>query len=131
MKLSNLMAFKSIVCFVFGIPMLLAPVPLLTLFGVALDAGGSLIAQLLGAMVILLGTLLWLARNATASDAALRAIVFAVVVGDTIGFVVLLLGQLAGLTNVLGWVNVAIWLFFAVSFAYFQFARPVTQTRIS
>ncbi|NCC30488.1 MAG: hypothetical protein EOM24_00520 [Chloroflexia bacterium] len=131
MKLSNLMAVKSIVCFVFGIPMLLAPVPILIFFGITLDPGGSLIAQLLGAMVILLGTLLWLARNAAASDPALRAIVFAVVVGDTIGFVVLLLGQLAGVTNALGWINVAIWLFFAVSFAYFQFVRPVAQTKTS
>lgn len=131
MKLSNLMAFKSIVCFAFGIPLLLIPVPILFLFGVALDPAGGLVAQLLGAMVILVGTLLWLARNVITSDAALRAIVLAVVVGDTLGFVILLMGQLSGLTNALGWVNVAIWLLFALSFAYFQFARPVAQTSIS
>jgi hypothetical protein len=131
MKLSNLMAFKSIVCFAFGIPMLLVPAPLLLLFGVTLDPAGSLIAQLLSVMLILLGILLWLTRNETGSDAALRAIVLAVAVGDTIGFVVLLLGQLSGLTNALGWVNVAIWLLFALSFGYFQVVRPVAQTSIS
>jgi hypothetical protein len=42
---------------------------------------------------------------------------------DAIGFIVTLLGQLAGLANALGWSSVALYLLFGLGFAYFQFMR--------
>lgn len=50
-------------------------------------------------------------------------IVLAGLVGNTIGFVVALQGQLKGLANALGWSTAAIYALFTIGFAYFQFSR--------
>jgi hypothetical protein len=131
MKLSYLMAVKAVICVVFGIGMVLIPGPMFSLYGMTLTPGTSGIAQLFGAAFILLSILLWSARNAPGSDVALRAIVLAVVVGDTIGFIVALLAQLSGAMNALGWVTVAFYLLLALGFGYFQFVKPVAQTGTS
>jgi hypothetical protein len=131
MKLSYLMAVKAVICFVFGIGFVLIAAPILSLYGVTLNPGGTMMTQLFGAAFILLSILLWFARNAPGSDVALRAIVLAVFVGDTIGFIVALLGQLSGLTNALGWVTVALYLLLALGFGYFQFVKPVAQAGTS
>ena len=124
MKLSNLMAIKAIIVFVFGIGFVLIPATVLSFYGATLDPGGVYMTQLFGAAFILLGILLWFARTASASDVALRAIVLAVAVGDTIGFIVALLAQLSGVVNALGWVTVALYLLLALGFGYFRFAKP-------
>jgi hypothetical protein len=41
-----------------------------------------------------------------------------------IGFVVILIGQLAGIANAVGWSTVAIYLAFALAFAYVGIIRP-------
>ena len=124
MKLSNLMAIKAIIVVVFGVGFVLIPTTLLSFYGVTLDPGGVYMTQLFGAAFILLGILLWFARTASASDVALRAIVLAVAVGDTIGFIVALLAQLSGVVNALGWITVALYLLLALGFGYFRFAKP-------
>jgi hypothetical protein len=48
----------------------------------------------------------------------------AIFVGDTIGFIVALLAQLAGTVNALGWLIVALYLLLALGFGYFQFSKP-------
>lgn len=131
MKLSYLMAVKAVICVVFGIGMVLIPGPMLSLYGVTLNPGGTMMTQLFGAAFILLSILLWFARNAPGSDVALRAIVLAVVVGDAIGFIVALLAQLSGVANALGWVTVVLYLLLALGFGYFQFVKPVAQTGTS
>lgn len=123
MKLSNLMVIKSIICLILGIAMVLVPATLMSFYAITLGPGGILMTRLLGAAFILLGLLLWFARNAAESEEALRAIVLAVVIGDAIGFVVALLSQLSGLANALGWVNVALYLLLALGFGYFQFMK--------
>ena len=55
---------------------------------------------------------------------ARQAVVLGNLVGDVVGFVVILMGQLAGIANALGWSNVAIYLVLALGFAYVQFMQP-------
>ena len=124
MRLSNLMAIKAIIVVVFGIGFVLMPATVMSFYGVTLDPGGVYMTQLFGAAFILIGILLWFARTASASDVALRAIVLAVAVGDTIGFIVALRAQLSGVVNALGWVTVALYLLLALGFGYFRFAKP-------
>ena len=57
--------------------------------------------RLFSAAFLLLGVLLWSARNAPQSN-VLRAIVLAEFIGDAIGFVVALSAQLSDLMNALG-----------------------------
>jgi hypothetical protein len=62
--------------------------------------------------------LTWFARN-VAEAVARRAIVLSLFVYDAIAFIAMLLIQLSGGMNLLGWGVVAIYLFFAVGFGYF------------
>ena len=127
MKLCNLMATKAVIVVVFGIGFVLMPTNIMAFYGLTLNPGGAVMAQLFGASFILLGILLWFAKNAPSSDVALRAIVLAVFVGDAIGFIVALLAQLSGMMNALGWVTVALYLLLALGFGYFQFVKPATS----
>lgn len=73
-------------------------------------------------MLIGFAVLDWFARNVT-DPAGRKAVVLGNLAGDAVGFVVILLGQLAGVGNTLGWTNVAIYLLLTLAFAYVQFMQ--------
>ena len=123
MKLSNLLVIAAVIGAVFGVGFVVASGTLLGIYGITLDKAGTLVAQLFGALLIGLATLNWLARNVTDPEAR-QAVVLGNLVGDVVGFVVILIGQLAGVANALGWSNVAIYLLLALGFAYVQFMQP-------
>jgi hypothetical protein len=122
MKLSNFLVVKAVISLAFGIAFALVPVAVMSLYGVTLDLGGALMARFLGACMIGIGLICWLDRNA--GPQVLQGITLALCIGDTVGFIVALLGQLSGLTNALGWVNVVIWLLLALGLGYFRFLKP-------
>jgi hypothetical protein len=118
MKFKTLMVIKAVVCLGFGPLLLFVPGPLLTLLGSSFGPGAAITAREYGAA--LLGNLMltWFARNAEISVAR-RAIVLDLFVYDAIAFVAVLLIQLSGGLNLLGWGIVAIYLFFTLGFGYF------------
>jgi len=118
MKLKTWMTVKAIVCIVFGLGFVILPSVVMNLYDVKLGEGGVYMTRLLGQAFILLSLLLWLVRN-TDEAATRRAFALAVFVGDLIGFVISLQGQLAGSVNALGWVTVIIYLVLALGFGYF------------
>ena len=121
MKLSSFLLVKAVISLVFGIGLALMPAAVMSLYGVMLEPGGMFMAQLVGASLIGIGLICWLDRS-TDHD-ALQGITLALFIGDTVGFIVALLGQLSGLMNALGWVNVAIWLLLALGLGYFRFLK--------
>ena len=123
MKLSYWMAAKAVVEIVFGVCFVLAPVRLASLYGMELDQSGALMAQLFGTVFIFGSIVLWLARKEPITNAAVKAIVTAVVVSNAIGFIVSLLAKLAEVWNALGWLSVLLFLVFGLGFAYFLFIR--------
>jgi hypothetical protein len=123
MKLSFWMAAKAVVEIIFGIGFVLMPTTVASVFGMDLSPSGALMAQLFGAAFIFGSIVLWLGRNAPISEAAVRGIVTAVVVSNTIGFVVTLLASLSGIWNALGWLPVLLYLVFGLAFAYFLFGK--------
>ena len=123
MKLNNLLVAAAVISAVFGVAFVVATGPLLAIYGITLDKAGTLVAQLFGALLIGLAVLNWFARNVT-EPGARQAMVFGNLVGDVVGFVVILMGQLAGITNAIGWSSVAIYLLLALGFAYVQFMQP-------
>ncbi len=62
----------------------------------------------------------WSARNADPSVGR-EALVLGLFVADTLGFVVILLAQLAGLMTAFGWVFVLLWLLLAAGLGYLRF----------
>ena len=122
MKLSNFLVVKAVISLAFGITFALVPAAAMSLYGTTLDPSGVYMARLFGACLIGIGLICWLDRSA--DPQALQGITLALFIGDTIGFIVALQGQLTGLTNALGWVNVVIWLFLALGLGYFRFLKP-------
>jgi uncharacterized membrane protein YfcA len=119
------MVIKSIITIVFGIGFVVKPATVLSLYGVTLDPVGAYMTRLFGAAFIVVGALLWYARKDPGSP-ALRAIVLGVFIGDVIGFIIALLGQLSGILNALGWLTVALYFLLALGFGYFQYKKPRT-----
>ena len=119
MKLSNFLIVKAIISLIFGLGFVFVPSVLMSIYGVTLDAGGALVGQMLGAALTGIGLICWFAR--AADKQALQAITQSLFIGDSIGFIVTLIAQLAGTMNALGWLTVAIWLFLALGLGYFRF----------
>jgi hypothetical protein len=122
MKLGNLLTAGAVVTLVFGLSLVLVPGGLLSFYGITVNDAGILIARLFGAAFLGFTVLNWSARKAADSE-ILRGIVLANLIMDAVGFIVTLLGQLAGLANALGWSSVALYLLFGLGFAYFQFVK--------
>ena len=125
MNLSLLFTVNAIVAAVFGLAFVTAPGQAASLYGVTADAQFRYLAQLFGAALVGFAVLTWVARNAKASDAR-KAIVLALFISNAVGFVLALLGQMAGVVNTMGWSTVAIYLLLALAFGYFQFVMPST-----
>jgi len=125
MKFSTFMIMYAVVSAVFGLGFVLMPGQLLPVYGVEPDAALRLIGQFFGAAIISLAILAWLVRNLSDSEAR-RAIVLALLVGETLGFIMALIGQLNGILNALGWSVVVVYLFFTLGLAYFQFSKPAS-----
>ena len=123
MKLGTLFTINAVVTVVFGLAFVLVAGTLLSLYGITLSPGGLIVARLFGAALLGYAVLTWFARNAEESEAR-QAVVLALFIGDVVGFIVALLGQLSGAVNALGWSTVAIYLLLALGFGYFQFMKP-------
>lgn len=124
MKLKFWLTLGAIVLVVFGIALAAAPSWMGTTFGMDLNAGGIMLARLLGAAFIFMAIVSWYARTSSGSEPAVRGIILASAVSDIIGFVVSLMATLAGTMNALGWLNTGLYLVFGLVFAYFWFAKP-------
>jgi hypothetical protein len=115
------MIVSAVVYVIIGIAFVLAPGFVLALYGgMSME---PLTDHLFGAALIGFAVLNGLARNAKAGE-ALRPIILANLVFNTIAFIVILLQQLSGAVNALGWSSVVISLLLALGFAYFQFMKP-------
>ena len=125
MKLSILMVINSIIAFLFGIAFVIIPWQVLSLYGVQPSPELNYMGQLFGGALLAFAVLTWSARNADASDAR-KAIVNAMFIGDSIGFIVALSGQLNNVVNNMGWSTVVIYLLLAIGFGYFNFSKSTS-----
>jgi hypothetical protein len=121
MKLGGFLIVKAIVSLAFGIAYVLGSAIVMSLYGVTLSPAGILMTRFVGACLIGIGLICWLDRSADRD--ALQGITLALFVGDTVGFIVALIGQLSGALNALGWANVVIWLLLALGLGYFRFLK--------
>jgi len=123
MPLRTVLVINALIALIFAIAFLAAPAQLLNAYGVVLPAGGILLARLFGAALVQIGLLAWGARR-LADAATLRIIVLAYFLGSAVALVCMVLGQLAGVVNSLGWLSVAIYVFLTAGYGYTQFKKP-------
>ena len=123
MKLSTLFTIEAVVATLFGLAFLIIPETALAQYGLSADSATDVMSRFFASALLGYGILAWYVRNAEDSPAR-QAIVLAYFVSTVIGFVVALQTQFTTEINQLGWLTVVIYLFFAVGFGYFQFAKP-------
>jgi hypothetical protein len=122
MTLRNLFLVSAVVALFFALALLLGTPTLLTLFKLKTGPSENLVAQLLGAALIVPALISWFARDV--SDSGSRtAIVVPLFLFNAIGFVISLLGMLAKAMGTNGWIIVILFLAFTLGFGYFQFIR--------
>ena len=118
MKFKTLMIIKAVVCLGFAPLLLFFPGPLLNLLGSSFGPGAAITAREYGAALTGNLMLAWFARNGEASMLR-RAIILNLFVYDAVALVAMLLIQLNGGMNALGWGIVFVYFFFTVGFGYF------------
>ncbi|MEW5986083.1 MAG: hypothetical protein AB1791_05580 [Chloroflexota bacterium] len=124
MKLSSLLTVAGVIGLLFGVVNVLLTAPALAQYGVVDPPEAMLYSvRFFGAALINLGLISLLLRH-TSDSQTRRALVLGGLVGDGIGFVASLIGQLAGAVNALGWLTVVIYLALGLGFAYFYFMKP-------
>ena len=125
MKFNTFMVIYAVVSTVFGLAFVFTPGLILPIYGVEPDAALRLIGQLFGAVLISLALLAWLVRNLRDSETQ-HAVILALLVGEALGFILALIGQLNGVLNVLGWSVVVVYLFFTLGLVYLQFSKSAS-----
>lgn len=108
----------AVVATVYGIVGVLLPNFLLTNYGVSSDAAVILMTRFFGATLIAWGLVVWLVSDST-DWVALRGVLVAAVVADSIGLIVSLIGTIAGTMNAMGWSAVLIYAVFGLGALYF------------
>jgi uncharacterized membrane protein YagU involved in acid resistance len=120
MKLNTFLSIVGVVAILFGIGFVAAPAEVLAQYGIPADRYTAFMSRFFGVALINVGFIVWFARSIV--DAlGRRSIVLAGLIGDVLGFLVALQGQMNGVANALGWSTVLIYGLFAIGFAYFQF----------
>lgn len=128
MKFSTMMVIKAVVCLLLGVPIVLVPAFMYSIFGLSLDSGGAFAAREYGAAMIGILLITWFARNVPESPAR-WAIALGLCVYDAIGFVISLVAALTGVLNPLGWSVVLLYLLLALGFGYFLVRSPQPAIR--
>lgn len=127
MKIRNWIIFKAWVDMVTGLGFLLFPTQAIIIWGAETDPTAVAMARFFGQVMFLLGLMLWMLRNV--HDARVhKAVASAVLVGDTVGFIITIRTTLAGNINALGWVIAALFLVLALGFGYILLRTPEPVT---
>jgi len=124
MNLRALMIINTVIAGIFGVAFVLIPWQVLVVYGIQPTAPLNYVGELFGAALISLAILSWSAKDMAESEAR-QGIIRALFLGDAIGFVLALFGQISGVLNNTGWSVVLIYLFLAIGFGIFYFKRQI------
>jgi Mg/Co/Ni transporter MgtE len=94
MSLRIMMMINTVIAGIFGVGFVLIPWQVQVVYGIQPTPALNYVSELFGAALISLAVLSWSAKDLVESDVR-RAIVRALFLGDAIGFVLALFGQLS------------------------------------
>ncbi len=123
MRLRTLLLIGGLLGLAFGTGFLLAPRPMLTLYGVAAEPSVVLLARFFGAALVQVGLVFYLIRD-VGDPKTQRGVIIGSFLGSVAGLVVALTGQFWGLVNQFGWSTVAIYGLLTLGYGSFMFGRP-------
>jgi hypothetical protein len=103
---------------IFGIGFLLAPGLVMAPMGVNLDVTSTTFARLLGTLILSIPVLLFFARKSSAIEFK-KGVVYSIFIYLLLSTILLLVTQLNGLMNAMGWGIVILHLAFMIWFGYY------------
>lgn len=123
MNHSSIMKILAVVSAVFGLAMLFSPNGLMAIYGAPeMNAPGVYNAMLYGGCLLALAVMNWSASHGTAVEA--QHVILGTFVANMLGFLVALIRQVSDPTvPATAWLNVILFLVFAILFGYLAFAR--------
>jgi hypothetical protein len=121
MTIRTFFTIIAVLALVHGVGFVLAPEQVAASYGMATSASTVLMARLFGAALVGLGLIFWFARDG--SSESMRGVFIPVIIGNTVGLIVVVMGTMAGTLNSMGWIAALIYLFGAAGSAYFVMAR--------
>lgn len=107
---------------IFGIGFIFAPALLMGPMGVTLDETSTTFARMLGSALISFPVLLFFARKSDKAEFK-KGVVYSMLIYLLISTIILLITQLNGLMNAMGWSIVILHLVFTFWFGYFLINR--------
>jgi hypothetical protein len=130
MKLSTFFGVTGIIALVFGAFFLLLPGPALQQYGVPTAAHNQMQARYFGATLLQVGLVVWLARH-TQDAISVRAILVAIVVGNTCAAAISIWAALAKLQNAMVWGSVLLYVVLLLGSLYFLLSSPRQPARVA
>lgn len=117
MIVKRLLQFNIFVSIIIAVAFIAVPGPVLSLYGISGDESLYVIARYFGTAHVTFASLIWLALRAD-EPRFLQIIVTTFFLGDLTGTAVLLVAQLRGVMNPMGWALVGLSFLFAVGYGY-------------
>jgi len=122
MKLKTLLTIYAVIGLLFGLGFLLVPEQLISSYAVSLGEPGKWVGRYFGATLIGISILAWSVRNVPYGEAS-KGIILGLTVGNLLGLIVGIFDVIDAAGNWMDWLNLLVYLFFTVSFGYFQFVK--------
>ena len=121
-------SIAAVVSLVNGVPGLIAPAALASLYGVTLDSQSVLATQLLAGSYIGYAVINWTTRGCT-DVAARRGLDAGNFIAWALGSVIWMYAVSTGVTNTVGWAGAGLTVAFTLGWAYFLFADRAIEPR--
>jgi tellurite resistance protein TehA-like permease len=112
---------------IFGIGFLFVPGLLMGPMGVTLDETSTTFARLLGTLILSIPVLLFFARRSSVTEFK-RGVVYSLFTYLLLSTILLLITQLNGLMNAMGWGIVILHLAFMIWFGYYLFNQKKIES---
>ena len=129
MSRSVFASIAAVVSLVNGVPGLIAPAAVASLYGVTADSQTVLAAQLLAGSYIGYGVINWTTRRCT-DVAVCRGLDAGNFIAWALGAVIWIYAASTGISNAVGWFGAGLTVVFAIGWAYFVFADRAIGSRV-
>lgn len=123
MKLQHLFTINLFIAIFFGFSCSLFAGWVLQLYGLVPDDGAIWTTRLVGGSILGFASLMWFGRKTASADAR-KAIAFALLIQDMVGFIASIEIQLSGSVNAFGWSNLLLYGLLVLGYATFLFIQP-------
>ncbi len=123
MNLRRLFAVNLILALFFGLTCAFIPGAICAAYGLTANTAALWTTRLLGGSLLGFAALMWFGWRSASAEAR-RAIAFALLVQDSIGFVASLAAQRSGEMTSLGWSNMVLYGLLVIGYTYFLFVAP-------